>query len=63
MRIRLALHLTFWPIVLFVCFITAGQLGLYCETIHNSLLMSCGVFSISFSAMIAGAAQLYHYLT
>ena len=48
------------PILLFIAFYAGGHTGSWYEHHYNDIVMSCAVFTATFSAIVAGGAKLYH---
>lgn len=48
--------------LLLAAFYLAGFAALTCEAWHNNILLSCGIFTGTFSSVIAGAMKVYHIL-
>jgi hypothetical protein len=45
-----------------VAFLMAGQFGLFCEGLHESLITSTAIFSTTFASFIAGISKVYTIL-
>lgn len=48
--------------LLLTAFYLAGFAALTCESWHDNILLSCGIFTGIFSSVIAGALKVYHIL-
>lgn len=59
---ELSKHLLFIAAVVSV-FLISGHVASYCESLHDSLLMSSAIFTSVFTAISAGCYRLYELLT
>jgi hypothetical protein len=49
----------FWLASLVVAFYLSGMIGLFCEWLHANMLMSSGLFSLSFAGIMAFFFKIY----
>lgn len=50
------------PLLLVVAFYLGGVTASACEMYHQSLVMSCGIFTAVFTGIVAIGAKVYHFL-
>lgn len=50
------------PIMLVVAFYLGGITALTCESYHQNLIMSCGIFTAVFTSIMGLGAKIYHFL-
>lgn len=50
------------PIMLVIAFYLGGITALSYESYHESLIMSCGIFTAVFASIMGLGAKIYHFL-
>lgn len=47
---------------IFVAFYLAGNIAIYCESLHDNLFTSSAIFGFSFVSLLGGAAKIWYDL-